>query len=124
MKKITQKILAGILTLAMVLGCFGGMGTLEVRAADTITIESVTAQSSTVSKNGGDVSFSVKGTNLPNKLFYKLGWTGSFTTWSGAKEVTAADSGGAKKITINFQEPKSEQQTEWKVRVCGGRHRH
>ena len=120
MKKITQKILAGILTLAMVLGCFGGMGTLEVKAAGTITIESITAQSSTVSKNGGDVSFSVKGTNVPNKLFYKLGWPGGFgTSWSGAGEVTVADSDGAKKITINFQEPKNEQQTEWKVRVCG-----
>ena len=63
MKKITQKILAGILTLAMVLGCFGGMGTLEVKAAGTITIESITAQSSTVSKNGGDVSFFFFGTS-------------------------------------------------------------
>ena len=33
MKKITQKILTGILSLVIVLGCFGGVGTLEVEAA-------------------------------------------------------------------------------------------
>ncbi|MCI9489868.1 MAG: Ig domain-containing protein [Dorea sp.] len=35
MKKITRKILAGILAFVMVFGCFGGMGTLEVKAAGT-----------------------------------------------------------------------------------------
>ncbi len=32
MKKITQKILTGILSLVIVLGCFGGLETLEVKA--------------------------------------------------------------------------------------------
>lgn len=32
MKKITRKILAGILAFVMVFGCFGGMGTLEAKA--------------------------------------------------------------------------------------------
>ena len=62
MKKITQKILAGILTLAMALGCFGGMGTLEVRAAGTI--ESVTADVSLVPKEGGTVKITVKGSGM------------------------------------------------------------
>ena len=35
MKKITRKILAGILAFVMVFGCFGGMGTLEAKAAGT-----------------------------------------------------------------------------------------
>lgn len=35
MKKITRKILAGILAFLMVFSCFGGMGTLEVKAAGT-----------------------------------------------------------------------------------------
>ena len=67
MKKITQKILAGILTLAMVLGCFGGMGTLEVKAAGTI--ESVTADVSSVSEEGGKVKITVRGTEL-DRLYY------------------------------------------------------
>lgn len=67
MKKITQKILAGILTLAMALGCFGGMGTLEVKAAGTI--ESVTADVSSVSEEGGKVKITVRGTEL-DRLYY------------------------------------------------------
>lgn len=35
MKKITRKILAEILAFVMVFGCFGGIGTLEVKAAGT-----------------------------------------------------------------------------------------
>ncbi len=53
MKKITRKILAGILAFVMVFGCFGGMGTLEAKAlAEEITL---TLTIKLLDKNGNGV---------------------------------------------------------------------
>lgn len=53
MKKLTQKILAGILSLAMVIGCFSGMGTLEAKAGD---IETNTLTIKLLDENGKGIS--------------------------------------------------------------------
>lgn len=53
MKKITRKILAGILAFVMVFGCFGGMGTLEAKAVEEEVTHTLTIK--VLDKNGNGV---------------------------------------------------------------------
>ncbi len=124
MKKITQKILAGILTLAMALGCFGGMGTLEVRAAASIT--SVTADKTLVPREGETkVEITVKGSGLSSTSLrfgrFRNGRDDCADSPKGIWNLGAASSSGGsntqKKFTVTLPQA-IEGQESWVIGVA------
>lgn len=124
MKKITQKILAGILTLAMALGCFGGMGTLEVRAAASIT--SVTADKTLVPREGETkVEITVKGSGFSSTTLrfgrFRNGRDDCADSPKGIHTLGAASSSGGsntqKKFTVTLPQA-IEGQESWVIGVA------
>ncbi len=122
MKKITQKILAGVLTLAMVLGCFGGIGTLEVKAAATII--SVTADKSFIPAEGGTVKITVNGSGMSGVAVrygrFRDGKTGGVD--GGIQILGASSSQGTatkKEFSVTLGKA-NEGQESWTIGVATG----
>ena len=109
------------MTLAMALGCFGGMGTLEVRAAGTI--ESVTADVSLVPKEGGTVKITVKGSGMSGTSVrygrFRNGKAGGIDY--GIQTLVPNSNTGATKKEFSVQLPQAnEGQESWTIGVVLG----
>lgn len=68
-QKRTEKVLAWMLTMALVVGSFVSF---PVKAEGVATIYSVKANVTEVPANGGNVEVTVKGENLPNMIYYRV----------------------------------------------------
>ena len=68
-QKRTEKVLAWMLTMALVVGSFVSF---PAKAEGVATIYSVKANVTEVPANGGNVEVTVKGENLPNMIYYRV----------------------------------------------------
>lgn len=72
MKKNKRRVLAYVLAITLVLGNFAGFD-MTAKAADGIPeITDVSVAVDSVPATGGDVEVTVTGTDLPDKLYYRI----------------------------------------------------
>lgn len=101
MRKNTRRVLALVMTLALILGNFTGIGTTSKAADEYPEVTKVSVNVSTIPVTGATVEVAVEGTALPEKLYYRVQeaikeMPGKYTTIVQSTEINGTGANGGK----------------------------